>query len=57
MNTEAYKKIALSERYLNRPLVRAAGPIGKDCSTEIVDVKELSQNIILGIQYVCTISL
>lgn len=52
MNTEAYKKIALSQRYLNRPIVRAAGPIGKDSSTEIVDVKRLSQNIISGIQYV-----
>lgn len=57
MNTEVYKKIALSQRYLlNRPIVRAAGPIGKDSSTEIVDVKKLSQNIISGIQYVCIIN-
>ncbi|XP_060819693.1 PR domain zinc finger protein 13 [Bombus pascuorum] len=52
MNTEAYKKIALSQRYLIKPIVRAAGLIGKDCSTEIVDVKKLSQVIISGIQYV-----
>lgn len=53
MNTEAYKKIVSSERYLNRPVVRAAGPIAKDSSTEIVDVKKLSQNIASGVQYVC----
>ncbi|XP_043591692.1 protein snail [Bombus pyrosoma] len=52
MNSETYKKIALSQRYLNRPIVRAAGPIGKDSSTEIIDVKRLSQNITSGIQYV-----
>ncbi|XP_068967674.1 zinc finger protein 672-like [Bombus flavifrons] len=52
MNSEAYRQIVLSQGYLNRPIVRAAGPIGKDSSTEIVDVKELSQDITSGIQYV-----
>lgn len=53
MDTEAYKKIALSQRYLNRPIVKAGGPIGKDSSTETIDVKELSENTTSGIQYVC----
>lgn len=53
MNAEDYKKIVLFQKYLNKPIVRAAGPIGKDCSTEIIDVKELSQNSATGIQYVC----
>lgn len=52
MNTEAYRQIVLSQGYLNRPIVRAAGPIGKDSSTEIVDVKRLSQDITSGIQCV-----
>ncbi|XP_012245452.2 PR domain zinc finger protein 13 [Bombus impatiens] len=52
MNAEEYKKIVLFQRYLNKPIVRAAGPIGKDSSTEIIDVKKLSQNSATGIQYV-----
>lgn len=52
MNTEIYNNIALCQKYLNRPIVRAAGPIGKDSSTEVVDMKKLSQNITSEIQHV-----
>ncbi|CAK9817387.1 PR domain zinc finger protein 13 [Anthophora plagiata] len=52
MSIQALEKTSLSQGFIDRPIVRAAGILGRDCSTEVVDVNKLSQKSTSVIQYV-----
>lgn len=49
---EAFERTTLAPGCLDRPIVRAAGIVRKDSTTEIVDVNKLSQKSTSVIQYV-----
>ncbi|KOC70749.1 PR domain zinc finger protein 13 [Habropoda laboriosa] len=51
-NIEALERNSLTQGCISRPIVRAAGVLGRDCSTEIIDVNKLSQKSTSVIQYV-----
>ena len=52
MNIEAFEKTSLSQACLDRPIVRAAGLLRRESSTEIVDLNKLAQKSTSVIQYV-----
>ncbi|KAG7199090.1 hypothetical protein KM043_017985 [Ampulex compressa] len=52
MSIEALERTSLSQGHAGHPLVRAAGILGRDSSTEIIDVNRLSQRSTSVIQYV-----
>lgn len=52
MNIEAFEKTSLSQACLDRPIVRAAGFLKRESSTEIVDLNKLAQKSTSVIQYV-----
>ncbi|OAD60489.1 PR domain zinc finger protein 13 [Eufriesea mexicana] len=52
MSIEAFERSSLSQGCLDRPIVRAAGLLGRDSSTEVIDVNKLSQKSTSVIQYV-----
>lgn len=52
MNIEAFEKTSLSQGCLDRPIVRAAGFLKRESSTETVDLNKLSQKSSSVIQYV-----
>lgn len=52
MSIQALERTSLSQGIVDRPAVRAAGALGRDSSTEIIDVNRLSQKSTSVIQYV-----
>ncbi|XP_015437634.1 PREDICTED: PR domain zinc finger protein 13 [Dufourea novaeangliae] len=52
MSIEALERTSLSQGFAERPIVRAAGVLRRDASTEIIDVNRLSQKSTSVIQYV-----
>ncbi|XP_076247371.1 PR/SET domain 13 [Calliopsis andreniformis] len=52
MSIQALERTTLSQGIVDRPTVRAAGVLGRDSSTEIIDVNKLSQKSTSVIQYV-----
>ncbi|XP_031825951.1 PR/SET domain 13 [Nomia melanderi] len=52
MSIEALDRTSVSQVFAERPIVRAAGILRRDSSTEIIDVNKLSQKSTSVIQYV-----
>ncbi|XP_076659702.1 PR/SET domain 13 [Halictus rubicundus] len=52
MSIEAFQRSSLTQPYAERPIVRAAGILYKDSTTELIDVNRLAQNTTSVIQYV-----
>lgn len=52
MSIQALERTSLSQGIVDRPSVRAAGILGRDSATEIIDVNRLSQKSTSVIQYV-----
>ncbi|XP_076685853.1 PR/SET domain 13 [Andrena cerasifolii] len=52
VSIQALERTSLSQGIVDRPTVRAAGALGRDSSTEIIDVNRLSQKSTSVIQYV-----
>lgn len=52
MGIESFERTSLPHGCMNRSKVRAAGLLGRDSSTEVIDVNKLSQRSTSVIQYV-----